>query len=473
MISKGTGKECEIMKKKKGWLALPLAVCMFAVMIFSVAEAAETDVEIPAEGKNEITIINTNHITWPVIGEKPSFDLKVPEGAHYFINMVEWKTRDGKQTIWATDTFQEGEYDLYVTYEPKDGHYFAAPEAINVLPGNEIQGKPEVAVSQENSAYRIVKFSFTAKQTGEHQHDMLIVQEKLPTCTESGYRACYQCQICKKLYLDKEGTQETTVEEIVLQPLGHQFQDGICTVCGEIDPDYVKPHEHSMIHVPEKEPTCTEDGNKEYYRCESCGKLYLDQNGEQEVTKEDITQKAAGHQYKDGICTVCKEKDPDYVEPHKHMMTHVPEKQPTCIETGNKEYYQCQGCKKMYLDQAGTKETEWKKLLIPALGHKIKEIPKKDATCTEAGNKAYYQCERCKKLYLDRDGTKETSLEKITIAAKGHVYRDGRCVVCKSLVPAVKTGDYDNNYAKWVIGILISLNVIVGVIIYKKTRNAA
>ena len=71
MISKGTGKEREIMKKAKGWLALPLAVCMFAVMIFSVAEAAETDVEIPAEGKNEITIINTNHITWPVIGEKP------------------------------------------------------------------------------------------------------------------------------------------------------------------------------------------------------------------------------------------------------------------------------------------------------------------------------------------------------------------------------------------------------------------
>lgn len=399
MISKGTGKEREIMKKAKGWLALSLAVCMFAVMIFSVAEAAETDVEIPAEGKNEITIINTNHITWPVIGEKPSFHLEVPEGAHYFINMVEWKTRDGNQTIWATDVFEEGEYDLYVTYEPKDGYYFAAPEAINVLPGNEVQGKPEVTVSQENSAYRIVKFLFTAKQTGEHQHDMLIVQEKLPTCTESGYRACYQCQICKKLYLDKEGTQETTVEEIVLQPLGHQFQDGICTVCGEIDPDYVKPHEHIMIYVPEK--------------------------------------------------------------------------QPTCIETGNKEYYQCQGCKKMYLDQAGTKETEWKELLIPALGHKIKEIPKKDATCTEAGNKAYYQCERCKKLYLDREGTKETSLEKITIAAKGHVYRDGRCVVCKSLVPAVKTGDYDNNYAKWVIGILISLNVIVAIIIYKKTRNAA
>lgn len=48
------------MKKAKSWLALPLAVCMFAVMIFSVAEAAETSDENPAEGRQEITIINTN-----------------------------------------------------------------------------------------------------------------------------------------------------------------------------------------------------------------------------------------------------------------------------------------------------------------------------------------------------------------------------------------------------------------------------
>ena len=42
------------------------------------------------------------------------------------------------------------------------------------------------------------------------------------------------------------------VEEITLPPTGHQYQDGICTVCGEIDPDYVKPHEHSMTAVQEK-----------------------------------------------------------------------------------------------------------------------------------------------------------------------------------------------------------------------------
>ena len=59
----------------------------------------------------------------------------------------------------------------------------------------------------------------------------------------------------------------------------------------------------------------------------------------------------------------------------------------------------------------------------------------------------------------------------MTIAVTGHIYRDGRCVVCKALVPAVKTGDFDNDYAKWVIGLLISLNIIVGAIIYTKIKE--
>ena len=145
------------MKKAKSWLALPLAVCMFAVMIFSVAEAAETSDENPAEGRQEITIINTNHITWPVIGEMPSYELEVPAGAHYFINMVEWTTKNGENTLLSTDKFEEGEYELHVTYEAKEGYQFAAPELITVLSGNEVQGTPKVEES-ENGWYRIVTF---------------------------------------------------------------------------------------------------------------------------------------------------------------------------------------------------------------------------------------------------------------------------------------------------------------------------
>ena len=407
------------MKKAKSWLALPLAVCMLAVMIFSVAEAKETIYENPAEGNHKITIINTNHITWPVIGEIPSYKLEVPAGAHYFINMAEWTTKDGETRLMETDRFEEGEYELYVTYEAKEGYEFAAPEQINVLPGNEVQGKPEVKAS-ENGWYRIVKYSFKARQPGEHVHDILVVQEKLPTCTEDGYKACYKCQSCEKLYLDKEATQEVTAEEILLPATGHTFENGICTLCGETDPEYVKPHEHTMTAIAEKNPTCTEAGNKAYFKCETCGKLYLDQNGIKETTAEAMTVKATGHQFKDGVCTVCKTKDPNYTAPHQHSLVQVPEKKPTC---------------------------------------------------TTAGNKAHYRCETCKKLYLDKDAKNETTLEKVTIKAPGHTYRNGKCTVCNALLPAVKTGDYGNDYAKWVIGLLISLNIIVGAIIYRKSKR--
>lgn len=407
------------MKKAKSWLALPLAVCMLAVMIFSVAEAKETIYEIPAEGNHKITIINTNHITWPVIGEIPSYKLEVPAGAHYFINMAEWTTKDGETRLMETDRFEEGEYELYITYEAKEGYEFAAPEQINVLPGNEVQGKPEVKAS-ENGWYRIVKYSFKARQPGEHVHDILVVQEKLPTCTEDGYKACYKCQSCEKLYLDKEATQEVTAEEILLPATGHTFENGICTLCGETDPEYVKPHEHTMTAIAEKNPTCTEAGNKAYFKCETCGKLYLDQNGIKETTAEAMTVKATGHQFKDGVCTVCKTKDPNYTAPHQHSLVQVPEKKPTC---------------------------------------------------TTAGNKAHYRCETCKKLYLDKDAKNETTLEKVTIKAPGHTYRNGKCTVCNALLPAVKTGDYGNDYAKWVIGLLISLNIIVGAIIYRKSKR--
>ena len=49
-----------------------------------------------------------------------------------------------------------------------------------------------------------------------------------PTCTEAGYTT-YTCA-CGDSYVTDE-----------VAALGHSFEDGICTVCGEADPDYVKP----------------------------------------------------------------------------------------------------------------------------------------------------------------------------------------------------------------------------------------
>lgn len=57
----------------------------------------------------------------------------------------------------------------------------------------------------------------------------------------------------------------------------------------------------------------------------------------------------------------------------------------------------------------------------------------KDATCTEEGNRAYWECTDCGKLFSDKDGNSETTLSAVTIAAKGHTLEktEGSQATCK------------------------------------------
>lgn len=79
-------------------------------------------------------------------------------------------------------------------------------------------------------------------------------------------------------------------------------------------------HEHSYTETVTIEPTCTEKGEKTY-TCK-CGDSYI----------EPID--ATGHNYVDGECTYCGEKDPE----HKHSYTEEIIKKPTCTEKGEKTY---------------------------------------------------------------------------------------------------------------------------------------
>lgn len=122
------------------------------------------------------------------------------------------------------------------------------------------------------------------KKDPDHEHHYTEMITKEPACTEPGEKT-FTCD-CGVSY----------TEEIPAK--GHHFEDGICTDCGDINPDY---HKHNYTEAITKEPTCTDSGEKTY-TCE-CGDIYT----------EIIP--AAGHNFVDGICTECGEKDPDYVYP--------------------------------------------------------------------------------------------------------------------------------------------------------------
>jgi len=114
-----------------------------------------------------------------------------------------------------------------------------------------------------------------------HIHSYTETVTKEPTCTEAG----------EKTLTCACGDSKTES----IPSIEHNYKDGKCTECGEVDPN----HEHSYTETVTKEPTCTEAGEKTL-TC-ACG----------DSKTESIP--STGHNYKDGKCTECGEADPDYI----------------------------------------------------------------------------------------------------------------------------------------------------------------
>ena len=72
---------------------------------------------------------------------------------------------------------------------------------------------------------------------------------------------------------------------------------------------------HTLTKTEAQAPTCTEAGNEAYWTCGTCGKYFSDGEGKEEITLDSTVLSALGHDYKDGVCTRCQGKDPDYVPP--------------------------------------------------------------------------------------------------------------------------------------------------------------
>ena len=113
-------------------------------------------------------------------------------------------------------------------------------------------------------------------------------------------------------------------------------------------------NQHLLTKTEAKAKTCTEDGNKEYWTCEHCGKYFLSDDTNPETAK--AVEQA------------------ETVIPASHKLTKVEAKDATCAKDGNKEYWTCEHCKKYFLSDDTNPETakavEQSECMIPALKHK-------------------------------------------------------------------------------------------------------
>ncbi len=211
-----------------------------------------------------------------------------------------------------------------------------------------------------------------AQETPALGHDLKKIESKAPTCTEIGW-TCSNYYVCARnekcsLYTEQNKTpyyQGTCTMEAMTNPYAvakelvaptcqtKGLSVFVCADCGKLMPfegevfvkDKEVPHtagdpvnakeatctevgytgdkvckwcgimlekgkeipmkEHTVVDVAAVEATCTADGMTAGTKCSVCGTVL---SGCEKIDK-------LGHDYKDGKCTRCGEKDPNYVAP--------------------------------------------------------------------------------------------------------------------------------------------------------------
>ena len=294
------------------------------------------------------------------------------------------------------------------------------------------------------------------------------------TCTEAG-SVTVSCVNCGQTLEEQiiEALEHQPGEWVVTTPADYGVegsQSQYCTVCGELldtqsipakTIDYVPPAAPSCKHewggwTVTKEATCTETGTQSK-TCTLCG------------ATETGTLAALGHTFKEwtvtqqptctakgnrtGTCTTCGTQENESIPMIDHTAGNwTTTKEATCTEAGV-ETLKCTRCdaainsrsigalghafevwtenhvtKAATCTEDGSRARKCTKCnsteteTIPALGHSMTKTEAKEATCTEAGNNAYWTCSICGRVYKDDKGTAETTVGAETITALGHNY---------------------------------------------------
>ncbi len=159
--------------------------------------------------------------------------------------------------------------------------------------------------------------NYVTTTTKEHNYVATVVVA--PTCKNSGL-SVNVCEYCKAIQMDDNNVvgykhvpavphtagDPVNAKEATCTEVGYTG-DKVCKWCGIMleKGKEIPMKEHTVVDVAAVEATCTADGMTAGTKCSVCGTVL---SGCEVV-------KALGHDYKDGKCTRCGEKDPNYVAP--------------------------------------------------------------------------------------------------------------------------------------------------------------
>ncbi len=113
----------------------------------------------------------------------------------------------------------------------------------------------------------------------------LVHIEAVEPCHANGTYEYWFCPECDAVFADEAGTMRTNRMNLTI------------------------PADAEAKHVEAVAATCTENGCAEYWYCEECDTFFADAECKYNVAYLSLTIPATGHDYKDGACTICGDKE--------------------------------------------------------------------------------------------------------------------------------------------------------------------
>ena len=259
----------------------------------------------------------------------------------------------------------------------------------------------------DSGATTVIALADTAIPATGHVH-LTATEAVSPTCETAGNTAYWTCEDCGKVFSDAGATTVITLADTVIPATGHVH----LTATGAVS------------------PTCETAGNTAYWTCEDCGKVFSDAEATAVITLADTVIPATGHVH----------------------LTATEATSPTCESAGNTAYWTCEDCGKIFSDAAATAVITLADTVIPATGHvHLSATEAHPATCSAAGNIAYWTCDACGKLFADAEGTTVITAEDtvIPINPEAHAWGDWVVTVepkCETEGEETRVCTYDNSH---------------------------
>ncbi len=295
------------------------------------------------------------------------------EGENWLFYVNNW----GDPDDWSDDYYGDRAFDCYgdpntITIEVKTGDEVLLYVGTQDADWN----APETTLT--------ITVSFGGEQGPCTHKNLVHVDAVAPGCYNEGNIEHWYCEDCETVWADEALTMITNHQSVKL-PATHQH----------------------IVHVDAKAPSCYEEGNVEYWYCEDCVTVWVD---------EALLQ----------ISNMMSVKLP---ATHQHIV-HVDAVAPDCYNEGNVEYWYCEDCVTVWVDEALLQISNMMSVKLPATHQHIVHVEAVAPSCTEHGNVEYWYCEDCVTVWIDEALLQISNMKNVVDPAIGHNYVDGVCANC-------------------------------------------